>query len=142
MASRFDAKKQCRVGTMDEEQFYAESDHKTGTYFRDLLKAWEKVGGMLRWGAGGVGLRAVVDGREIGVCFLAPAFGKKKDRIELTCASLRNQLSEARCDELVAALRKAAGDQVAGTSMISIIRPGDLSVVGKKALTRAFTALT
>ncbi|MEE9296854.1 MAG: hypothetical protein V3W34_18065 [Phycisphaerae bacterium] len=142
MASRYDAKNKCRVGTMDEEQFYAQSDHKTGAYFRNLLEAWEKAGGMLRWGAGGVGLRAVVDGREIGICFLAPAFGRKKDRIELTCASLRKQLGAARCDELVAALRKAAGDQVAGTSMISILQPGDLSAVRKKALTRAFTALT
>ena len=79
-----------------------------------------------------MGLRVVVDEREIGICFLAPAFGAKKDRIELTCASLRKQLGAARCDELVAALRKAAGDRVAGTSMISIIQPGDLSAAGKK----------
>ena len=142
MTSRYDAKKKCRVGTMDEKQFYAESDGKSGAYFRDFLKAWEKAGGTLRWGAGGVGLRAEVDGREIGICFLAPAYGAKKDRIELTCGSLRKQLGDARCDELVAALRKAAGDHVAGTSMISIIQPGDLSTAGKKALTRAFTALT
>ena len=83
-----------------------------------------------------------MDGREIGVCFLAPAYRGKKDRIELTCASLRNQLGAAGCDELVAALRKAAGDHVTGTSMISIIQPGGLSAAGKKALTRAFTALT
>ena len=142
MASRYDAKKKCRVGTMDEAQFYAESDPNNGSYFRDLLRAWEKRAGTLRWGAGGVGLRAVVDEREISICFLAPAFGAKKDRIELTCASLRKQLGAARCDELVAALRKAAGDRVAGTSMISIIQPGELSAAGKKALTRAFTALT
>ncbi len=142
MASRYDAKKKCRVGTMDEEQFYAESDRHNRAYFRDLLQAWAKAGGTIRWGAGGVGLRAVVDGREIGICFLAPAFGAKKDRIELTCASLRKQLGAARSDELVTALRKAAGDRVAGTSMISIIQPGDLSAAGKKALTRAFTALT
>ena len=142
MASRYDTKKKCRVGTMDEEQFYAESEDKTGAYFRDLLQRWAKAGGMLRWGAGGVGLRAVVDGREIGICFLAPAFRGKKDRIELTCASLRKQLGAARCDDLVAALRKAAGDRVAGSSMISIIQPGDLSAAGKKAITRAFTALT
>jgi hypothetical protein len=142
MTSRYDSKKKCRVGTMDDKQFYAESDRKNGAYFRDLLKAWDKAGGTLRWGAGGVGLRAVVDGREIGTCFLAPAFGAKKDRIELSCAPLRKQLGEARCDKLVAALRKAAGDRVAGTSMISIIQPGDLSAAGKKALTRAFTALT
>ncbi len=142
MTSRYDAKKKCRVGTMDEKQFYAESYRKSGAYFRDLLRAWEKAGGMLRWGAGGVGLRAVVDGREIGICFLAPPFGAKKDRIELTCASLRKQLGAARCDELVAALRKVAGDRVAGTSMISIIQPGDLSTTGKTALTRALIALT
>ncbi len=142
MASRYDVKKKCRVGTMDEKQFYEESDRNNGVYFRDLLQAWAKAGGTLRWGAGGVGLRAVVDGREIGICFLAPAFGKKKDRLELTCASLGKQLGAGRCDDLVAAIRKAAGDRVAGTSMISIIQPGDLSTAGKKALTRAFTALT
>ena len=141
MTSRYDVKKTCRVGIMDEEQFYEESDRNNGTYFRAFLQAWAKAGGTLRWGAGGVGLRAVVDGREIGCCFLAPAFKAKKDRIELTCASLRKQLGAERCDELVAALRKAAGDHVAGTSMISIIQPGDLSTAGKKALTRAFTAL-
>ena len=132
MTSRYDSKKKCRVGTMDQKQCYAESDGKSGAHFRDLLKAWETAGGTLRWGAGGVGLRAVVDGREIGICFLAPAYGAKKDRIELTCASLPKQLGAARCDELVAALRKAAGDRVAGTSMISIIQPGDLSAVGKR----------
>ena len=142
MASRYDAKKKCRVGTIDEEQFYAESDRNNGAYFRALLQAWAKAGGVLRWGAGGVGLRAVVDGREIGICFLAPGFRGKKDRIELACASLRKQLGAARCDELVATIRKAAGDRVAGNSMISIIQPGDLSAGGKKALTRAFTALS
>ena len=64
MTSRYDSKKKCRVGTMDQKQFYAESDGKSGAYFRDLLKAWETAGGTLRWGAGGVGLRASwMDGR-------------------------------------------------------------------------------
>lgn len=48
MTSRYDSKKKCRVGTMDEKQFYAESDRKNGAYFRDLLKAWQKAGGTLR----------------------------------------------------------------------------------------------
>ena len=48
MTSRYDSKKKCRVGTMDEKQFYAESDRKNGAYFCDLLKAWQKAGGTLR----------------------------------------------------------------------------------------------
>ena len=115
---------------------------KAGPTSETFSKRGRRLVETLRWGAGGVGLRAVVHGREIGICFLAPAYGAKKDRIELTCASLPKQLGAARCDELVAALRKAAGDRVAGTSMISIIQPGDLSAAGKKALTRAFAALT
>ena len=142
MPSHFDEKKKCRVGTMDEAQFYSESDQPNGAYFHDLLKAWAKAGGTLRWGAGGVGLRVELDGREVGVCFLAPAYAGKKDRIELGCSSLRKQLGASRCDELVAAIREAAGDRVAGASMISIIQPGDLPTAKKKALTRAFTALT
>lgn len=94
MTSHYDAKKNCRVGTMDDKQFYAESGQKHGAYFRDLLEAWEKAGGMLRWGAGGVGLRAVVDGQEIGICFLAPAFRAKKDRIELTCVPCANNWAQ------------------------------------------------
>ena len=141
MPSHYDAQKNCRVGTMDEDQFYAESDRKAATYFRSLIQAWLSAGHQLRWGAGGVGLRAVIDEREIGVCFLAPAFRGKKDRIELTCASLRKQLGETRCENLVAALRKAAGDRVAGTSMISVIQPGDLPASAQKAITQAFITL-
>lgn len=92
MGSHYDPAKKCRVGTMDEKQFYAESDASNGAYFRDLLEAWIKAGGSLKWGAGGVGLRGAVGDREVGICFLAPAFGTKKDRIELTCALLRKQL--------------------------------------------------
>jgi len=141
MPSHYDAKKNCRVGTMDEEQFFSECDPKSGAFFRDLLQAWSSAGRQLRWGAGGVGLRAIIDGREIGICFLTPAFRGKKDRIELTCASLRKQFGDTRCENLVAALRKAAGDRVAGTSMISIIQPGDLPATAQKALSRALTAL-
>ncbi len=78
---------------------------------------------------------------EVALRFLAPVFGGKKDRIELTCAELRKQLGDARCDNLITALRKAAGDQVAGTSMISVIQPGDLPTADRNALTLAFIAL-
>ena len=114
MPSHYDEKKKCRIGIMDEQQFYSESDQTNGAYFRDLLKAWAKAGGTLRWGAGGVGLRMALDGQEVGVCFLAPAYAGKKNRIELGCSALRKQLGVSCCDELVAALREAAGDRVAG----------------------------
>ena len=53
MPSRYDASKNCRVGTMDERQFYSEADKENGSYFRTLLGAWTKAGGSLKWGAGG-----------------------------------------------------------------------------------------
>lgn len=39
MTSHYDPKKNCRVGTMDEKQFYAESDDDNGAYFRKLIAA-------------------------------------------------------------------------------------------------------
>jgi len=50
MPSHYDAKKNCRVGTMDESQFYLEADQENGTFFRTLLGAWKKSGGALKWG--------------------------------------------------------------------------------------------
>lgn len=127
MPSHYDAKKNCRVGTMYEQQFYKEADTENGAYFRTLLGAWKKAGGTFKWGAGGVGLRGDVKGKEVGFCFVAPAFRGKKDRIELACAQLKKQLGEARCDRMVESLRKVAGEQVKGQSMISITNPGTLS---------------
>jgi len=72
MPSHYDEKKKCRVGTMDEQQFYSESDEDNGEFFKSLIAAWQKRGGTLKWGAGGVGLRAPLAGKDIAICFLAP----------------------------------------------------------------------
>lgn len=141
MPSQFDPKKKCRVGTMDEPQFYSEADEESGAYFRGLMRAWSKAGGTLRWGAGGVSLRGEVDGKEVSVCFLAPQFAGKKDRIELACTTLKKQIGPARSSELEGALRSAAGEQVLGTTMISIVLPGTLPPAKQKALTKALLDL-
>lgn len=141
MPSRYDASKNCRVGTMDERQFYSETDRKNGSYFRTLLGAWKKAGGTLKWGAGGVGLRGEVKGKEVGFCFVAPAFRGKADRLELACAQLKTQLGEPQCNRLVESLRKVADDRVKGQSMISITNPGTLSATKQEALTKVFTNL-
>ena len=141
MPSHYDASKQCRVGVMDERQFYQEADRENAACFRSLLAAWEKAGGKLKWGAGGVGLRGNVKGRDVGICFVAPAFREKADRIELGCAQLKKQLGESSCRALVASLRRVAGDRVKGQSMISITNPGTLPATKQKALTRVFTNL-
>ena len=141
MPSHYDAKKNCRVGTMDDSQFYEEADQKNGAFFRTLLGAWKKSGGTFKWGAGGVGLRGEVKGKEVGFCFVAPAFRGKADRIELGCAQLKKQLGEAQCNRLVESLRQAAGDQVKGQSMISIISPGTLPSAKQKALTKVLADL-
>jgi hypothetical protein len=78
MTSHYDLKKKCRVGTMDENQFYAEANEKTARYFKSLIAGWKKKGGKCKWGAGGVGLRAEVAGKEVGICFLAPTYAGKK----------------------------------------------------------------
>lgn len=141
MASHYDKAKKCRVGTMDEEQFYSECDAENGAFFRKLLAVWRRSGGTLKWGAGGVGLRGNIGGKEVGLCFVAPAFGGKKDRIELGCAALTKQIGESKCETLKKSLRKAAGDAVAGTSMISIIRPGSLPNRGQDAVTKVLSSL-
>lgn len=141
MASHYDPKKKCRVGTMDESQFHSECYPGNGEYFRNLIQAWLKTGGVLKWGAGGVSLRGTVDGKEVSVCFLAPQFAGKQDRIELACTTLTKQIGPARSGELENALRLAAGDQVLGTTMISIVQPGTLSNAKQKALTKAFLDL-
>ncbi len=141
MPSRYDASKNCRVGTMDDHQFYSEAEKKNGAYFRTLLGAWTKAGGSLKWGAGGVGLRGAVKGKEIGFVFVAPAFRAKTDRIELACAQLKKQLGESSCNRLLESLRDVAGEAVKGTSMISITSPGTLLAAQQKALTKVFTDL-
>ena len=141
MPSHYDASKNCRVGTMDERQFYREADEENGSHFRTLLGAWTKAGGSLKWGAGGVGLRGEVKGKDVGFCFVAPVFRGKADRIELACAQLKKQLGEPRCNRLVESLRKVAGDRVKGQSMISITNPGTPPASKQKALTKIFTDL-
>ena len=141
MPSHYDASKNCRVGVMDEKQFYKEADQENGAYFRALLGAWQKSGGTLKWGAGGVGLRGEMKGKEVGFCFIAPAFRGKVDRIELGCAQLKKQLGEAQCNRLVESLRRIASDHVKGQSMISITNPGTLPTSKQKRLTKAFTDL-
>jgi hypothetical protein len=141
MASRYDQAKKCRVGTMDEPQFYAEASQANGTYFRSLMAEWKKRGGTFQWGAGGLGLRAGVEGKQIGVCFLAPVFAGKKDRIEMSLTILGKQIGAARCAALKAALEKAAGTHLKGTSMVSIVEPGDLPDSGRKGVSDALLAL-
>ena len=141
MASHYDVSKNCRVGTMDERQFYKEADKKNGACFRTMLATWKKSGGTLKWGAGGVGLRGEIKGKDVGICFLAPTFKAKADRIELSCAQLKKQLGASRCQELVDSLRMVAGDRVKGQSMISIMDPGGLPTPKQKALLKAFAEL-
>ena len=141
MASHYDSSRKCRVGTMDEDQFYSEAGKATGTYFRALIGTWEKKGGGLKWGAGGVGLRGTVAGKEVGICFLAPAYGSKKDRIELSLTALAKQIGTPRCESLKAAMEKAAGDHLKGASMVSILEPGELGSAGRKSLTAALCKL-
>jgi len=80
MTSHYDSAKKCRAATMDEDQFYSEAGKASGRYFGTLIGAREKKGGTLKWGAGGVGLRSSIGGKEVGICFLAPAYLGKKDR--------------------------------------------------------------
>lgn len=141
MTSRYDSAKKCRVGTMDEGQFYSEAGKASGNYFRSLIDAWEKKGGTLKWGAGGVGLRSSIEGKEVGICFLAPAYGGKKDRIELSLTTLAKQIGIPRAEALKAALQKAAGDHLKGASMVSILEPGALSPAAQKSLTSALSKL-
>ena len=141
MPSHYDPKKKCRVGTMDESQFDLESDKNNGAYFHGLMAAWSKAGGVFKWGAGGVSLRGKIDGKEISICFLAPQFAGKQDRIELACTTLTKQIGPARASELESALRTAAGEQVLGKTMISIVEPGTLPPAKQKALTKAFVDL-
>ena len=141
MTSHYDSAKKCRIGTMDEIQFYSEAGKASGAYFRNLISAWEKKGGTLNWGAGGVGLRSAIGSKEVGICFLAPAYGGKKDRIELSLTALAKQISTSRCEALKAALQKAAGDHLKGASMVSILEPGELSPAGQKSLTSALGKL-
>lgn len=142
MGSHYDPKKKCRVGTMDEVQFHTECGTENSPLFRSLIEAWTKAGGGLKWGAGGVGLRASIRGKEVGICFLAPAFGNKQDRIELACTGLAKQIGSKRCQELQDRLREVAGDRVLGQSMLSIIQPGGLPPAQQKALVRVFKDLT
>ena len=134
MPSRYDPEKNCRVGTMDEDQFYRESNPVNASYFEELLTEWTSGGGQLKWGAGGVGLRASVGGKEVGICFLAPAFAKKKDRIELSLTPLAKAIGAEACDKLKAGLREAAGDRFKGSSMVSVVRPGELTRSEQSAL--------
>jgi hypothetical protein len=141
MVSYYDTEKKCRVGTMDEAQFRAETSASSAAFFSNLVEAWTRAGGLLKWGAGGVSLRGSIAGREIAVCFLAPQFAGKKDRIELACATLAKQIGSARLGQLEAALRAVAGEHVLGKSMISIVEPGLLSSPNQAALVKAFVDL-
>ena len=141
MASYYDPKKKCRVGTMDEDQFYSEANAKTAKYFKTLIAGWEKKGGKCKWGAGGVGLRCEAAGKEIGICFLAPTYAGKKDRIELSLNSLAKQIGTPPCEQLKSALQEAAGDCFRGKSMVCIVEPGTLSAKCQRALTSALCTM-
>ena len=136
MASHYDEKKKCRVGAMDEAQFYGEADKRNGAFFKGVLKNWSKAGGTVKWGAGGAGLRGTAVGKEVGICFLATAYAGKKDRIELSCTPLAKKLGARRCATLQDDLRAAAGDHVLGKSMISIVQPGNLPPAKQKKLSK------
>jgi|GEM_PF-2516004 len=147
MPSFYDEKSKCRVGEMDLEQFYRESDEENGKFFRALLEAWNKAGGSLKWGAGGVGLRTPIGAsgngsKEVGVCFLAPKFAGKQDRIELSCSALKKQLGEAAVESLHSGLRAAAADHFKGTTMVSIVGPGKLGAKSQLGIINALMALT
>ena len=141
MPSRYDEAKKCRVGTMDEKQFYGEADAANGAYFKALIAAWLKQGGTLTWGAGGVGLRKAIGGKEVGVCFLAPAYAGKKDRIEFSLTVLGKVIGVPRCEALKAALQEAAGAQLTGSSMVCVLEPGKLPAVGQKSVSAALLDL-
>jgi hypothetical protein len=141
MPSHYDPAKKCRVGTMDETQFYAECGPDSGPYFRRLIECWTKAGGTLKWGAGGVGLRGSMAGKEVGICFLAPQFADKYDRIELACTTLAKQIGRDRNAAFEGALRAAAGDAVLGKTMMSVVQPGALPAAKQAALSKALLDL-
>jgi hypothetical protein len=146
MPSRYDEKAKCRVGEMDEGQFFDECDAESAAFFKALLAAWAKAGGTLKWGAGGVGLRIALGqedkaAKECGVCFVAPKFAGKQDRIELGCTTLLKQIGREKVNALQAGLRAAAGEQLKGTTMVSVVRPGHLPVKGQKAVIDALLAV-
>ena len=141
MPSTYNPLHKCRVGTMDEAQFRAECDPRSALFFAALIEAWTAAGGTLRWGAGGVGLRGTVDGKELAVCFLAPQFAGKRDRIELACASLAKQMNAGRLEALRNALRQSAAEHLLGTSMLSVVDPGALPPADQRALIDAFLDL-
>lgn len=138
MPSYYDATKKCRVGTMDPDKFLRRMRQGQRRVFS---QPWTAAGGSLKWGAGGVRLRCRIDGKEVGIGFVAPQFAGKKDRIELACASLAKQLGPGRLEKLESALRAAAGELVLGKSMLSIVQPGTLAAGKQKALTKAFLDL-
>ncbi len=129
------------MGTMDEAQFYDEADSANGTCFKSILRAWTGAGGATKWGAGGVGLRGVIAGKEVGLCFLAPAYAGKKDRIELSLTPLSKRIGARRCDALSRNLREVAGDRLKGQSMVSIVDPGGLPASARRALTSTLCEL-
>jgi hypothetical protein len=145
MPSSYDENAKCRVGEMDEEQFYSECDKDNGQFFKSLISTWTKAGGSLKWGAGGVGLRIAIPGaggKEVGVCFLAPKYAGKQDRIELSCATLTKQLGDAAVKKLHEGLRKAAEDNFKGTTMVSLVCPGQLSSKSQKAVIDSLLSVT
>lgn len=141
MPSYYDEKAKCRVGTMDEDQFFSECASSNAAYFRDFITIWINKGGTLKWGAGGVSLRGEVDGKNISICFLAPQFAGKKDRIELACTTLSKQMGKRRMESLEKSMRLAADEHVLGKTMISIVEPGTLPAAKLKALRQAFVTL-
>jgi len=141
MPSHYDEKAKCRVGEMDEQQFYAECDKDNGQFFKTPIADWTKAGWSLKWGAGGVGLRTSIgesgkNAKEVGVCFLAPKFAGKQDRIELSCTALTKQMGEVAVKTMQDGLRKAAGERVKGATMVSVVCPGQLPAKAQAALIR------
>lgn len=137
MPSYYDEKARCRVGEMDEKQFNGECNADSGAFFKSLIAAWIAAGGSLKWGAGGVGLRMSTGGKgskDVGVCFLAPQFAGKQDRIELSCTSLKKQVGEHAIEALQNGLQAAAGAHLKGATMISVVCPGQLSGKSQKAI--------
>lgn len=139
MPSVYDEKAKCRVAEMDRTQFDSECEPENRKFFASFIEAWTKAGGQLKWGAGGVGLRALAgaagsSAKEVGICFLAPKYAVKQDRIELSCTPLKKQLGDVAVKALHEGLRSAAGDHFKGTTMVSVICPGQLLANSQKDL--------
>jgi hypothetical protein len=66
---------------------------------------------------------------------------QSQHRIELSCSALVKQAGQRRNDQLMAAVRSAAGEVALGNTMVSVVRPGTLIEERQTALLEALLAL-